>query len=101
MRTQAELNALFATLIGIDTIDGDLTIGYTDIGSTGDITDLTALSNISHITGNLIIQQNRRLVNLTDLNKLRTIGKSFRVDDNDRLTALNFSKLQTIGDIFR
>ena len=101
VRTQAELNALFATLIGIDTIDGDLTIGYTDIGSTGDITDLTPLSNMSHITGNLIIQQNRRLVNLTDLNKLRTIGKSFRVDDNDRLTALNFSKLQTVGGYFQ
>ena len=101
VRTQAELSALFATLIGIDTIDGNLTIGYTDIGSTGDITDLTTLSNIAHITKNLIIQQNRRLVNLTDLNKLQTIGGYFRVDDNDRLTALNFSKLQTIGGYFQ
>ena len=98
--TQAELNALFTTLISIDTIDGDLTIGYTDTGSTSDITDLTILGNMAHITGNLIIQQNGQLVNLTGLNNQQTIGGYFQVNDNDRLTALNFSKLQTTGGYF-
>ena len=101
VRTQAELNALFVALISIDTIDGDLTIGYTDTGSTSDITDLTILGNMAHITGNLIIQQNGQLVNLTGLNNLQTIGGYFQVDDNSRLTALNFSKLQTIGGYFQ
>ena len=97
--TQAELNALFTTLISIDTIDGDLTIGYTDNDSTSDITDLTIL-NMSHITGNLIIQQNGQLVNQKSLTNLQTVGGHFTVSNNARLTALNFSKLQTIGGYF-
>ena len=98
--TQAELNALFTTLISIDTIDGDLTIGSTDTGSTSDITDLTILGNIVHITGNLIIEQNGELVNQKSLTNLQTIGGYFQVNDNARLTALNFSKLETIGGYF-
>ena len=98
--TQAELNALFTTLISIDTIDGDLTIGSTDTGSTSDITDLTPLGNIVHITGNLIIEQNGELVNQKSLTNLQTIGGHFSVSNNARLTALNFSKLQTIGGYF-
>ena len=98
--TQAAVNALRTTLISTDTIDGDLTIGYTDTGSTSDITDLTPLGNIVHITGNLIIQQNGQLVRQKSLTNLQTIGGYFSVSNNDRLIALNFSKLQTIGGYF-
>ena len=95
--TQAEVSALFTTLIYIDSIDGDLTIGYTDNDSTSDITDLTPLGDIAHITGNLVIQQNGQLVNQNSLRNLQTIGGHFTVSNNARLTALDFSKLQTVG----
>ena len=98
--TQAAVNALRTTLISTDTIDGDLTIGYTDTGSTSDITDLTPLGNIVHITGNLIIQQNGQLVRQKSLTNLQTIGGYFSVSNNDRLIAFDFSKLQTIGGYF-
>ena len=98
--TQAAVNALRTTLISTDTIDGDLTIGYTDTGSTSDITDLTPLGNIAHITGNLTIQQNGQLVRQKSLTNLQTIGGYFSVSNNDRLIAFDFSKLQTIGGYF-
>ena len=98
--TQAEVSALFTTLIYIDSIDGDLTIGYTDNDSTSDITNLALLGDIAHITGNLVIQQNGQLVNQKSLTNLQTIGGYFSVSNNARLTALDFSKLQTIGGNF-
>ena len=81
---------------------GNLTIGYTDFSdSRSDITDLTSLSNVTHITGNLRIQQNGQLVNLNALNNLQSIGGYFRVTVNDQLTILgNFSELQSIGEFF-
>ena len=97
--TQAEVNALNTN---IDTIDGNLTIGYTDGSSSqSNITDLTPLSNMTHITGNLIIRQNGQLVNLDDLDNLQSIGGIFRVEDNAKLTTLgDFTNLQTIGESF-
>ena len=87
-------------------IDGNLTIGYTDYhrdrGSPrSNITDLTPLSNMTHIMGDLIIQQNEQLVNLTRLNNLQSIGGIFSVRYNDTLTTLgDFPILQTIGEFF-
>ena len=98
--TQAEVNALHATLSGKTIIAGNLTIGYTSGSSRGNITNLTPLSNIIHITGDLRIQQNGQLVNLNGLNNLQSIGKNFRVY-NSKLTDLgDFSSLQSIGGIF-
>ena len=49
-------------------------------------------------TGNLSIQQNGQLVNLTALDSLQSIGGFFDVSSNDQLTDLgNFSALQSIG----
>ena len=80
--TQAEVDTLNTTLAGKTIIDGDLTIGYTDFRdslSSSNITDLTPLSNIVHITGSVQIQQNGQLVNLTGLSSLQTIGGNLRV----------------------
>ena len=100
--TQAEVDTLSTTLAGKTRMDGNLTIGYTDFGdSRSDITDLSPLSNMSNITGNLIIQQNGQLVNLNPLTNLQSIGGSFNVDYNDQLTDLGyFPALQTIGGYF-
>ena len=103
VKTQEKANSLPTILSGKTIINGNLTIGYTDGSSTrSDITDLTPLSNITHITGNLIIQQNGSLVNLTDLNNLQTIGGAFDVSNNAQLTTLsNFPELQTIWGYFK
>ena len=102
VKTQADVDALNTSLAGKTIIVGKLTIGYT--GSTSlrsNITDLTPLRNMSHITGNLRIGKNKQLVNLTGLNSLKTIGGYFSVDDNDSLTTLgNFPALDTIGGYF-
>ena len=96
--TQAQVDALSTTLASIDTIDGNLTIGYRDSLSQSNITDLTPLSNIIHITGNLSIRQNGQLGNLNDLNNLQTIGGGFYVKNNHKLTSLgDFSSLTSIG----
>ena len=99
--TQTEVDALSTTLAGKTRIDGNLTIGYASGNSLSNITDLTPLSNMTHITENLRIQQNGELENLNDLNNLQTIGGYFAVSSNAQLTTLgNFSDLQTIGGYF-
>ena len=100
--TQAAVNALLNTLARKTTIRGNVIIGYIDGSSRSNITDLTPLSNITHITGNLIIRQNGQLVNLNGLHNLQSITRGdFRVTYNDRLTTLgNFPVLQNIGKFF-
>ena len=98
LTSQTEVNEFISNTT---VILGNLTIGYTDGSSRSDITDLTPLSNMTHITGNLIIQQNEQLNNINDLNNLQTIGGYFRVKNNDTLTTLgDFLDLQTIGKYF-
>ena len=96
--TQEEVDALRTTLADIDTIDGNLTIGYSRFtNSRSNITDLTPLRDITHITGNLRIGQTQ-LVNLNALRNLQSIGRYFFVQCNHTLTTLgNFSKLKSIG----
>ena len=102
--TQAEVDTLSTTLAGKTIIDGNLTIGYTldrDSPSSSNITNLTPLGNIVHITGGVWIQQNGQLVNLTGLDSLQTIGGYFRVAVNYQLTTLGyFPVLQTIEGYF-
>ena len=99
--TQAEVDALRTTLSGKTRIDGNLTVGYVIETSRSDITDLTPLSNIVRITGNLIIRRNGQLVNLNGLHNLQSItGGYFVVEYNDRLTTLDFPVLQTIEGYF-
>ena len=99
--TQAEVDSLRATLVDKTIIKGNLTIGYTSGNSRTHITDLTPLSNIVRITGNLRIQQNGQLVNLNGLNNLQTILGYFSVENNGKLITLgDFSNLQIIGGGF-
>ena len=88
--TQAEVNALTTILAGATMIDGNLTIGDVEdsTSSQGDITDLTPLRNITHITGNLIIASNSRLLDLRSLTGLQSIGGSLSVTNNDSLSTL-------------
>ena len=101
--TQAEVDTLSTTLAGKTMIDGNVTIGYTDFGdSRSSITNLTPLSSIVRITGNVWIQQNGQLDNTNALNNLQTIGGYFDVGSNDQLTSLgDFPVLDSIGENFR
>ena len=97
VETQVQVNALNDTLSRKTIIDGNLTIGYTD-SRLSNIDSLSPLSHITHITGNLIIQQNGQLVDLSGFNNLRTIGGYFSVTHNNSLTFLgDFSALTSIG----
>ena len=101
--TQADVDDLRTRMVNIDTIDGNLTVGHTDFlsSSQSDITDLTPLSNIVCVTGNVLIRRNGQLFNLNALNNLQTIGGYFEVRDNRKLTTLgDFPVLQTIGGHF-
>ena len=99
--TQAAVDALGTTLTNIDTIDGTLTIGDIFGNSRSDITNLTPLRNITHITGYLTVEKNGQLVNLTDLNNLQSVGGDFGVRNNDQLITLgNFPNLQSVGGSF-
>ena len=99
--TQSQVDALCTILAGKTRIDGNLTIGYTSGSSQSNITNLTPLSNITHITGNLRIQQNKHLININKFNNLQTIGGDFWVKHNFHLTRFgDFSALQTIGGDF-
>ena len=97
--TQVQVNALRNTLADKTRINGNLTIGSTFTRS--NITDLMPLSNITDITGKLIIRNNGQLDSINDLNNLQTIGDSLWVSGNNQLTTLgNFSALQSIGGSF-
>ena len=99
--TQEEVDALATTLANIDTIDGNLIIGYASGNSRSNITDLTPLSNITHITGNLYIQRNGALVNLNDLTHLQSVGGIFWVSHNRSLETLgSFDSLQNVNGLF-
>ena len=98
--TQAEVNGLTTILAGATMIDGNLTIGDVEdsTSSRSDITDLTPLRNITHITGNLIIASNSRLSDLRSLTGLQSIGGSLSVINNDSLSTLgDFTRLHSIG----
>ena len=97
--TQAEVNALRVNLLGKTIINGNLIIGdIYGFSSQNDITDLTPLSNITHITGNLIVAQNEQLVHLTGIHNLATIGGYFVINFNDQLITLGeFPSLTHVG----
>ena len=89
----------------ITRIEGNVTIGPES--GENDITDLSPFAAITEITGNLVVQRNTVLQNLTGLNRLQSIGGSFDVGGskgnkaNAGLTSLgDFSALTTIGSFF-
>ena len=98
--TQAQVNALRTSLkAGATRIVGNVTIGPEEGES--NISDLSPLTAITEITGNLVVRNNPDLPNLMGLNQLQSIGDGFLVFSNATLTSLgNFITLQSIGDFF-
>jgi len=65
-------------------IDGDL-----DIVDNDSLTNLSGLDNITYIGGTLTIENNPFLTNLIGLNALLTIGNNLAIDHNNSLLNLN------------
>ena len=94
--SQADLNNFTPTT---SVILGDLIIGLDNMPS--DIFDLSNLTNIKIIHGNLIIQQNPLLVSLNGLSNLENIDKDLLILDNENLINLEgLDNLLAIGDRF-
>ena len=102
--TQAEVAALSIERF---TFDGDLIIK--SVQGVGSITDLSPLSNITEVTGDVIIDGGAAadgltsgLTSLKGLRQLQTIGGSFTISNHSALTSLDtFPSLQSIGGSFR
>ena len=97
--TQAEVAALSIERF---TFDGDLIIK--SVQGVDRITDLSPLSNITEVTGDVIIDGGASdgLTSLKGLRQLQTIGGSFTLSNHSALTALDtFLSLQSIGGSFR
>src|SRR5690606_19436605 len=96
--SQAAVNNFASTYANCTTINTNLIIGHFSIGASSNITDLTPLSNITHITGEVIIRQNPSLVN-ANLNSLQEIGGDLTLfgGSNINLTTLSLNSLTSIG----
>ena len=79
--SQQDLND-FKTYATCPSIQGDLAI----VG--GDITDLSALSRITSVSGQFIITNNHSLTTLTGLNSLSYVGGQTVIDGNELLPNL-------------
>ena len=94
LSSQKQIDDLRDELLDIDEIDGNLKIERSDI------TNISALKNITHVSGDLIIEYNRRLKHF-NFSSLQSIGNFFLVKKNSQLTDLgDFSSLQSIGGTF-
>ncbi len=102
--SQADVDQFALDYPNCTTISGDLIIGSTANTSGGvyfNISDLSALSNLSQVTGILYIKKNTPLISLTGLFSLSNVG-GLEVSNNDSLTSLSglSSLVATTGSIF-
>jgi len=90
---QNEVDIFVSVLTGCDTIFGDLTIS----GSNA-ITDISGLSDITHVTGNLNIDRTYNLADLTGLEGITKIGGRLRIVNTRGLTDISaLGSLTQIG----
>lgn len=81
-----------------DAITGSLSIGYDYANPQGDITDLSGLSDIKEIRGNLRIWYNPKLTNVDGLSSLTNLGYYMIVYSNSVLTDIDgLSSLASVG----
>lgn len=96
LRTQADVDEFDSS---ITVFNGNLSIGIS--GPSSNITDLSNLSNLEVVNGDLYIDANKFLTNLSGLDNLTTVTGSLSISNNQAL--LNFDGLQaltTVGENF-
>lgn len=97
LRSQEAVDSLGAT--GCDTISGSLTI---ESRPESDITNIDALSNLTSIGGDLVIEENSALQSLDGLVNLTSVPGRLYISSNDALTNIDgLGNLTSVGsDLF-
>jgi hypothetical protein len=117
--TQEEIDNFQSNYPGCTEIEGDVWINgynitnltglsilnaiYGDLNISGiqSLTSLTGLDNLNSIGGNLFIVNNNALTSLTGLENLNTIEGNLHIDQNDALTCFTgLENLDSIGGYF-
>jgi hypothetical protein len=82
-------------------IGGKLIIGSLEnTFGPSDIHDISGLSNIVEVTGNLQVVNNPGLGTTAGLQNIRRVGDNFNISRNENLTALTFDNLKTVQGQF-
>ena len=99
--TQADVDAFAANFPNCTTINGYLLIGADGFNEAVAITDISGLSMLTHITGDLRIDQVPHLPNLNGLEQLEAIGGnlSFDLGAGDALDVTALDHPITIGGV--
>ena len=71
-----------------NTVDGDLIIGSVDTPISG-LVNINGLSQLTTVTGNLIISYNNDLVSLAGLDNLTTVGKDLIISNNLKIEGID------------
>ena len=85
MNTQADVANYAATYPDCTEILGNLNIGPIS-GGTSDITDISGLSSLTEVQGNLGITNNLDLVSISGLNEMAIVGGDLLIINNNSLT---------------
>ncbi|MFN3908833.1 MAG: LamG-like jellyroll fold domain-containing protein [Flavobacterium sp.] len=94
---QADVDAFVAQYPNCTQISGNLNIGPISGGSSN-ITNLSGLSSLTQVSGELAIRYNQNLTNLSGLNNITSIGTILRLEFNQALLNLDgLSGLTNIG----
>jgi len=98
LSSQADVDAFDTS---ITQVNGDLLIGINGVGISN-ITDLSNLSSVKSVMGDLSIRQTQNLVNLEGLNNLTSIGDALRIYQNQSLENIDaLSNLEEITNVNR
>jgi len=99
LNTQTDVTIYGERFVECDTVFGDLIISDNFDGN-NPVIDLSPLSFIKHIQGNLQIANNKQLISLNGFQNLLSINGSLSIQGNERLSALNgLDNLQKIAGI--
>ena len=101
LHRQKDVEKIKKKLKGKTYIDGNLIIGNLHDHNFSDIKDLTALEQITDVSGNVIISNVHEIVSLKSLSNLKFIGKSLEIIENEKLKDItSFKSLRYVdGDI--
>ena len=83
LENQSEVDAFDQS---ITVINGNLTIERPENTPSGDIMDLSNLSNITRVKGDVLIARNDMLINLSGLENLSHVEGELIIDENIQMT---------------
>ncbi|MCX6252578.1 MAG: T9SS type A sorting domain-containing protein [Bacteroidetes bacterium] len=84
-------NNILTNLSGLNyltSVGGDLTLGLYSDGANHSLNDISALVNLTHIGGSLLVEYEDALHNLSALSNLTTLGQGLVIRDNPVLNCI-------------